>query len=157
MTRAPQAFSRDAIDSASAGEWRSVRLNVNYVQVRRRPSAKTRAARRKRPLPDLGARAHGRRLLTRAPSPPSLAPPHSPVQDLFLNAAALIQGLLLKEGAHVYVCGDGRSMAADVHSELLAVLQLDCGGGRPASSAAEADALLAQLAAAGRYTREIWY
>ncbi|KAG8459020.1 hypothetical protein KFE25_006565 [Diacronema lutheri] len=108
LTRLHTAFSRDAIDSASAGEWRSVRLNVNYVQ------------------------------------------------DLFATNARLIQQLLTKR-AFVYVCGDGRSMASDVHRELLALLQMDAGDGAPARSASEADALLAQLAAEGRYTREIWY
>jgi len=109
LTQLHTAFSRDARDSASAGEWRSCRLNVNYVQ------------------------------------------------DLFIGASARIQQLLLKEGAYMYVCGDGSSMAADVHKELLAVLQVDCGKGAPASSGGEAEALLAKLAAAGRYAREIWY
>jgi sulfite reductase alpha subunit-like flavoprotein len=48
-------------------------------------------------------------------------------------------------------------MAADVHKELLSVLQLDCGKGAPARTPAAAEALLADLAKAGRYVREIWY
>jgi len=104
LTKLHAAFSRDAIDSASAGEWRNVRINVNYVQ------------------------------------------------DLFFASAPAICELLLKHGAHVYVCGDGRSMASDVHTELLAVLRAEAGLSTP-----EAERKLAELAAAGRYTREIWY
>jgi sulfite reductase alpha subunit-like flavoprotein len=102
-------------------------------------------------------------LSAHAPPPHSVRPsvrPSSPrsdahAQDLFLRSAALIQSLLVEGNAHLYVCGDGRSMAADVHRELVAVLQA---GAKPAArNAVEAEAILSRLAKAGRYTREIWY
>lgn len=72
-----------------------------------------------------------------------------------MRSAALIQSLLVEGNAYLYVCGDGRSMAADVHRELVAVLQT---GAKPAArNAVEAEAILSKLAKAGRYTREIWY
>eukprot|EP00306_Pavlova_sp_CCMP459_P015741 CAMPEP_0185201602 /NCGR_PEP_ID=MMETSP1140-20130426/49482_1 /TAXON_ID=298111 /ORGANISM="Pavlova sp., Strain CCMP459" /LENGTH=266 /DNA_ID=CAMNT_0027768993 /DNA_START=1 /DNA_END=801 /DNA_ORIENTATION=+ len=105
LTQLHTAFSRDAMDTAASGEWRNVRLNVNYVQ------------------------------------------------DLFYMSAPEIARLITKEGAHLYICGDGRAMAADVHRELVATLQNECGF----ASAVEADTLLSGLATEGRYTREIWY
>lgn len=67
------------------------------------------------------------------------------------RVAADLARLILKEGAHVYVCGDGANMARDVEAALLDILA-DSGGLEPA----EARAQLAELARRQRYVRDIW-
>lgn len=57
----------------------------------------------------------------------------------------------LEGGAHLYVCGDEKRMAKDVHAMLLAIVA-DVGG----RSEAEAEAYLAGLAKAGRYQRDVY-
>lgn len=57
----------------------------------------------------------------------------------------------LESGAHLYVCGDEKHMAKDVHATLLAIVA-DVGG----RSEAEAEAYLAGLAKAGRYQRDVY-
>ena len=55
---------------------------------------------------------------------------------------------LVDAGAYVYVCGDAKAMARDVHATLRDVL----GGG----SAAAGDAALKVLADGGRYHKDVW-
>jgi len=57
----------------------------------------------------------------------------------------------LEDGAHLYVCGDEKRMAKDVHATLKAVVAE--AGGR---SQADAEAYLAGLAKAGRYQRDVY-
>lgn len=57
----------------------------------------------------------------------------------------------LEGGAHLYVCGDEKHMAKDVHATLRAIVA-DVGG----RSEAEAEAYLAGLAKAGRYQRDVY-
>ena len=64
--------------------------------------------------------------------------------------AALITGAQLPPAA-VHVCGDGAGMAKGVHAALLEILQQH--GGMSTDAAA---ALLADMAKAGRYVRDIW-
>ena len=67
---------------------------------------------------------------------------------------ALIPPLLwgwLKEGAHVYVCGDAKRMAADVDEALRKVVA-DQGG----MSADAAKTFVAELARAKRYQRDVY-
>lgn len=59
--------------------------------------------------------------------------------------------LIVKRKAHIYVCGDGRSMAADVHNELVAIIRAELGLNQE-----EAIALLDNLRVQGRYQKEIW-
>ncbi len=59
--------------------------------------------------------------------------------------------LIEARGGCVYVCGDGASMAKDVHAALVDIVAE--GGGL---STADAAARLAQLAKAQRYVRDIW-
>ncbi len=73
------------------------------------------------------------------------------VQDVLEERKAEVAGLLYDANAHLYVCGDGKAMATDVHGALLRITA-DHFGVPPA----EAEARLAKLAAEGRYTREIW-
>ena len=60
-------------------------------------------------------------------------------------------GLLYRDGGSVFVCGDGQSMAADVHAALRRATQAHL---RVSAEAAEAK--LADLSDQGRYCREIW-
>ncbi|MBE1441240.1 assimilatory sulfite reductase (NADPH) flavoprotein subunit [Paenibacillus sp. OAS669] len=57
----------------------------------------------------------------------------------------------LQEGAHVYICGDEKHMAHDVHKALLTILEQQ--GGK---SAEEAAAYLAELQEQGRYQRDVY-
>jgi sulfite reductase (NADPH) flavoprotein alpha-component len=57
----------------------------------------------------------------------------------------------LENGAHLYVCGDATQMAKDVHAALRDVIA-EHGG----KSAEDAEAYLAQLASARRYSRDIY-
>jgi sulfite reductase (NADPH) flavoprotein alpha-component len=57
----------------------------------------------------------------------------------------------LEEGAHVYVCGDAKRMAPDVHAALVDVIA--AAGGR---TAAGAEDYLKELRRAGRYQRDVY-
>jgi sulfite reductase (NADPH) flavoprotein alpha-component len=57
----------------------------------------------------------------------------------------------LHDGASVYVCGDVKAMAKDVHAMLLAVIA-DQAGQEPDAAAAE----LRELQRAGRYRRDVY-
>jgi sulfite reductase (NADPH) flavoprotein alpha-component len=61
---------------------------------------------------------------------------------------------LLQEGAHVYVCGDATRMAGDVDAALLEVVAARLEGGARQGAAR---AYLDELAAAGRYQRDVWF
>ena len=76
------------------------------------------------------------------------------VQDLLEEQAAEVSRLLLSEtsNGHLYVCGDGQHMAADVHTALRYVAMQQLG-----LSAEAAEAKLAALTKAGRIQREIWH
>ena len=54
----------------------------------------------------------------------------------------------LHDGAHVYVCGDAKAMAKDVHAMLLAIIADQSGG--------DATAELRELQRAGRYLRDVY-
>jgi NADPH-ferrihemoprotein reductase len=58
----------------------------------------------------------------------------------------------LSAGGCVYVCGDARGMAKDVHKALLECVLRGCGG----MSAPQAEAFAAALAKEGRYQRDVW-
>ena len=74
------------------------------------------------------------------------------VQDRLEEMGADLAALLTLEGdARVYVCGDGQSMASDVHAALRSTLVRHGG-----INMAEAEARLGALAERGRYAREIW-
>jgi len=57
----------------------------------------------------------------------------------------------LREGAHLYVCGDSAHMARDVHEALLDIIATH--GGR---SAEDAGAWLSELMQQGRYARDVY-
>lgn len=58
---------------------------------------------------------------------------------------------LLQEGAHVYVCGDEKHMAHDVHSALVTVIQRESG-----LSPEEAAAYLEHMQQEQRYQRDVY-
>ena len=73
------------------------------------------------------------------------------VQDLLKEDAQDVFNLLQHPAVHVYVCGDGASMAKDVHSTFLGILE-SAGG----LSTADASAFLAAMTKQQRYIRDIW-
>ena len=73
------------------------------------------------------------------------------VQDLIEGNAADVCELLLDKNGHVYVCGDGQSMARDVHAALATAMMM-----KTKVTAEEAEEKLKELAKEGKYTREIW-
>lgn len=82
------------------------------------------------------------------------------VQDLIRAHAAEVYQLIAG-GAYVYVCGDAKYMAPQVHAELRALLQSQrqaAGQGAlsPEQAEAQAEAQLAELKAAGRYLQDVW-
>ena len=68
------------------------------------------------------------------------------VQHLLAKEAAEVARLIVKEKASVYVCGDARAMARDVHAALWDAL----GGG------AVGDAALKEMAESGRLQKDVW-
>ncbi|WP_049622864.1 assimilatory sulfite reductase (NADPH) flavoprotein subunit [Frateuria defendens] len=57
----------------------------------------------------------------------------------------------LREGAHLYVCGDAKHMARDVHAALIEVIAT-----HGALSSEDASAWLAELLQQGRYARDVY-
>jgi len=72
------------------------------------------------------------------------------VQDRLLERAADLYDWI-QSGAHIYVCGDARAMARDVHQALLGIARTE-GGFDPE----QAKAWLDELAAQGRYSRDVY-
>ncbi|GFR39650.1 hypothetical protein Agub_g116 [Astrephomene gubernaculifera] len=58
---------------------------------------------------------------------------------------------LVSDGAHLYVCGDAKHMAKDVHKAFLAMVQA-CKG----CTGTQAEAVIKELTDAGRYQRDVW-
>lgn len=72
-------------------------------------------------------------------------------QDLIEENASVVVDLLFSQGGHLYICGDGQSMAKDVHEAVRRIAASELG-----VSEEQAEAKLAELAQSGRYCREIW-
>jgi NADPH-ferrihemoprotein reductase len=58
---------------------------------------------------------------------------------------------LLEGGAYLYVCGDAKNMAKDVHRALISLVQK----GKKCSGTA-AEAWVKAMQDAGRYQRDVW-
>ena len=81
-------------------------------------------------------------------------PPSHPYRKLSRQSCAIRAGkvwALLEGGGHVYVCGDAKHMARDVHRTLIELVQRQTG-----CSGTQAEARLKQLADSGRYQRDVW-
>lgn len=72
------------------------------------------------------------------------------VQHLMAQQAAAVYAAV-EGGGYLYVCGDAKAMARDVHKALLELLQLQ---GR--MSAQQAEAYVARMQQEGRYHRDVW-
>ena len=57
----------------------------------------------------------------------------------------------LQEGAHIYICGDKKNMAHDVHAALVTVIQQEGG-----ISPEEAEAYLENMQQQQRYQRDVY-
>ncbi|KAL4447522.1 hypothetical protein ABPG75_004741 [Micractinium tetrahymenae] len=73
------------------------------------------------------------------------------VQHLMKRHAGELYKLIDRQGARVYVCGDGAAMAKDVHACLAGILQSEGG-----LTEAEATERLHEMTRQGRYVRDIW-
>ena len=73
------------------------------------------------------------------------------VQDLLRADSGALWRLLDVDKAHLYVCGDARHMASDVHRALLDIVRREGG-----LSDQLADQYLTSLETAGRYQKDVW-
>ena len=73
------------------------------------------------------------------------------VQHLMAQHSAELYDLFINKKGTVFVCGDGATMAKDVHATLINIIAT--GGKVPE---AEATVQLTALAKQGRYVRDIW-
>ena len=73
------------------------------------------------------------------------------VQDKMAQQGESLCEAILERGAHVFVCGDGMHMAADVQAAIKGILQKhgDMDG-------QEADDVLRDMAAEKRYMKDVW-
>jgi len=69
------------------------------------------------------------------------------VQDKMMQQAGEILELL-REGAYLYVCGDAKGMAKDVHRVLNSIVQQEMG--------VAAESFMKELQDSGRYQRDVW-
>ena len=77
------------------------------------------------------------------------------VQDKLANVAKDLHGIMkgtigANEG-RIYVCGDAKRMARDVHRALHVIL-MNLGG----YAAHEAEGIVKRLAESGRYQKDVW-
>ncbi|XP_048247749.1 NADPH oxidoreductase A-like [Haliotis rufescens] len=73
------------------------------------------------------------------------------VQHLLQEDAQVIWTLISQEGAYIYICGDARNMAHDVHATLINVIQ-----GQGCVSEVKAIQYLADLERCERYQKDVW-
>ena len=75
------------------------------------------------------------------------------VQDLICEDAAELYTLINEHHAHIYVCGDARHMARDVHRALVHVIA-ERGG--HVMSEEEVECVLDDMERNGRYQKDVW-
>lgn len=74
------------------------------------------------------------------------------VQQRMREHGKVVSDLIINHQAHVYVCGDGMSMARDVHAALVEVLAHHSGGG----GVQAAEDRLQRMTKEGRYAKDVW-
>ena len=73
------------------------------------------------------------------------------VQHLMKQLSGDLYKLLKDEGAYIYVCGDAKNMARDVHTNLLLILEQEGGMGSE-----EAAVFVKNLQNRNRYQLDVW-
>jgi NADPH-ferrihemoprotein reductase len=84
--------------------------------------------------------------------PPPGGPPRAHVQDIMATHAATLRDLLVARSGYLYVCGDAKNMARDVHRMLLERVL----GGPGGMTAAAAEAAAQRMHDEGRLQRDVW-
>ncbi len=77
------------------------------------------------------------------------------VTHLLREQGALLARKILKEGAYVYICGDGNRMAKDVFETIKQAL-VEHGAAHSIKDAEQADIYLKEMRARQRYLLDIW-
>ncbi len=67
------------------------------------------------------------------------------------QATDIAEVLFQEQGGHVYVCGDAKNMAKDVHATLLDMMQITSG-----LSSTDTEEKMKDLIRSSRYQRDIW-
>lgn len=73
------------------------------------------------------------------------------VQDSLQRHSKQVAGVLLRDSGYVYVCGDAKNMAKDVHDALVEIISRETGVEK-----LEAMKTLATLKEEKRYLQDIW-
>ncbi|GIL91122.1 hypothetical protein Vretimale_9568 [Volvox reticuliferus] len=73
------------------------------------------------------------------------------VQHHVERQAAILWPLISECGAHLYVCGDAKNMAKDVHKAFVGLVQTANG-----CTGTQAEAVVKELSDSGRYQRDVW-
>ena len=73
------------------------------------------------------------------------------VQHLINEDADIIWQMIHKQNSHIYVCGDAKYMAKDVHKELTGILITEGD-----MTELDAEKYLTQLESKGRYQKDVW-
>lgn len=74
------------------------------------------------------------------------------VQHRILEVAEILWALINERRAHIYVCGDGKNMAKDVHRAFVQIIKFH---GKKLTDI-EAEAYLKDMRASNRYSEDIW-
>jgi sulfite reductase alpha subunit-like flavoprotein len=74
------------------------------------------------------------------------------VQNLLREHAAELKDLVLRNNAHVYVCGDASQMAKDVFRAFSDIIRQDC----DKEFGKDGDSFLGSMEVSGRWCEDVW-